>query len=802
MKKLNLILIVLFIFLNNIFAQNVGKNNEKYWYYRERLKWFMIGVGPNPGQSMPAASRDGYTASIFPTTDPLNTFPKVVDYYHDPSGNLVIDPVTNDTAKNYIHGLLSVNDNLNQLGWYIGVLATEWKLLHDEGSDTRNTEKELYYALYALRRLDNTDFCLQQNGDINPTGSNQHCVGNIPNDGFFLREDFPFSANPDDPSQDMVPSLTSKGNNKPHLFVVDHTNSFAHNGIHGDPNNHNKYGCNDSKYYTPGTAAICVPWSNCMSQDHGIRLMMGLSLVSALVDVNANYNGTAFQDGYTSFQGEARQIAFDMLQYFQHGDWLIFKPGYSPSGVSTVAMYATAYYSWVAVPAIAVMIASGIPPTQAIATYVLATNAPYAASAILNTTFGNLVPRGNTPMKYGYGFAQAGKKICGGTNQFLDFFTTTPEAVFMWKCNAFSTTTIIDHSNMNMSLLLACMGDSWNIGSQGTEIAINNIESNYNFDGHFYSLLWANLHNKTLNTSFTPITDVEGVLNTAPCEGPTSGSSNDWFHTNRFNFSAGAINPTPSKNDVGNNGLDYMLLYNLYYLYYRSQLPKYFTSWDNNSTNIWYRDHFDLQDPNHALTFPMTLPSSNGSDNYSQIGTTAHPLSIRAEDYIIDGTTQILAGADVTFRSGNSNVLQLTPGFYAAPGSNWDASKNLFQYSDCSPITGNYDRHATTTKDETEPIHISNFLSSSFTNDAFINIAPNPFSSNTIIQMYLPSAQANTTLTMYNMLGEQVKIIVNTTTLTEGIHQYDIIRENLPSGIYQLQLKTNNGIINKQVVIQ
>jgi hypothetical protein len=101
MKKLNLIFIGLFIFSNNIFAQNVGKNNEKYWYYRERLKWFMLGVGPNAGQSMPAASRDGYNASIFPRTDPDNTLP-VVDYYHDPNGKLVINLATNDTAKNLL----------------------------------------------------------------------------------------------------------------------------------------------------------------------------------------------------------------------------------------------------------------------------------------------------------------------------------------------------------------------------------------------------------------------------------------------------------------------------------------------------------------------------------------------------------------------------------------------------------------------------------------------------------------------------------------------------------------------------
>jgi hypothetical protein len=56
MKKITQLLIFILIAINNIHSQDVGKNNEKYWYYRERLtRWFMNGIGPNSGQSMPAA---------------------------------------------------------------------------------------------------------------------------------------------------------------------------------------------------------------------------------------------------------------------------------------------------------------------------------------------------------------------------------------------------------------------------------------------------------------------------------------------------------------------------------------------------------------------------------------------------------------------------------------------------------------------------------------------------------------------------------------------------------------------------
>jgi hypothetical protein len=52
------------------------------------------------------------------------------------------------------------------------------------------------------------------------------------------------------------------------------------------------------------------------------------------------------------------------------------------------------------------------------------------------------------------------------------------------------------------------------------------------------------------------------------------------------------------------------------------------------------------------------------------------------------------------------------------------------------------------------------------------------------------------------MLGEQVRVIINSVALSEGMHQYTIDRNNLSSGIYQLQLKTESGVINKQIVIQ
>lgn len=47
-----------------------------------------------------------------------------------------------------------INDEGWPQGYYLAVLATEWKLLHEAGQSTTKTEEELYYALKTLDRLD------------------------------------------------------------------------------------------------------------------------------------------------------------------------------------------------------------------------------------------------------------------------------------------------------------------------------------------------------------------------------------------------------------------------------------------------------------------------------------------------------------------------------------------------------------------------------------------------------------------------------------------------------------------------
>jgi len=116
MKKIIYALLFVFI-ITDIYAQDIiheYQNLQKYWYYRFRLKNDFMLVGDCQGCSMPANTRN----------------------------------------KGLQNNLYWSDGGASDLGWYIGILATEYKLLSDAGEPTDTTVMELYYALEAFNRID------------------------------------------------------------------------------------------------------------------------------------------------------------------------------------------------------------------------------------------------------------------------------------------------------------------------------------------------------------------------------------------------------------------------------------------------------------------------------------------------------------------------------------------------------------------------------------------------------------------------------------------------------------------------
>lgn len=118
------ILILLYILHVGIFYGQTSEVDlhKKYWYYKSRFNNDFISIGTNTGQSIPFNQR-GFNE----------------DYTY-----------TAPTAT------LKTGDGTVQLGIYISVLATEYRLLKDKGQFDAlpRVKHELFCALNAVNRLD------------------------------------------------------------------------------------------------------------------------------------------------------------------------------------------------------------------------------------------------------------------------------------------------------------------------------------------------------------------------------------------------------------------------------------------------------------------------------------------------------------------------------------------------------------------------------------------------------------------------------------------------------------------------
>ncbi len=142
----------------NLLAQNAVNNMQKYVYYKQRFLNNFIAVGNGMGESLPMDIR---------RLEKQNT-----------------------TNGQWVHEF-GLSDASLRLGWYIAVLATEYKLLNVQGLDTYQTRKELYYALEAFNRLD-----LNAESYFNlaaPNNNPNQAISPSSDDlnGFFIRDDMP-----------------------------------------------------------------------------------------------------------------------------------------------------------------------------------------------------------------------------------------------------------------------------------------------------------------------------------------------------------------------------------------------------------------------------------------------------------------------------------------------------------------------------------------------------------------------------------------------------------------------------------
>ncbi|MBE0570653.1 MAG: T9SS type A sorting domain-containing protein, partial [Ignavibacteriaceae bacterium] len=79
---------------------------------------------------------------------------------------------------------------------------------------------------------------------------------------------------------------------------------------------------------------------------------------------------------------------------------------------------------------------------------------------------------------------------------------------------------------------------------------------------------------------------------------------------------------------------------------------------------------------------------------------------------------------------------------------------------------------------------------------------PNPFNPSTVIEFSLPEDVSNVKLSIYNALGEKVAELVHT-SLVAGRYSYTWNAQNVATGIYIYELRTDNFVsVRKMVLIK
>lgn len=314
MRKYNLIkqiLILQFISIQLIAQSSDYDLHNKYWFYKTRFNNDFISIGTSPGQSIPFNQReyrDSYT-------------------YSDPSSKL------------------KVGDGTVQLGIYIGVLATEYRMLKDKGEDVSNVKHELFCALNAINRLDyNAEPIISNNP--HPKNYNSPMQSNL--NGFFVRDDIPSNFIKNNYNSFNYYNNGKDADGNPNR--IDKDKGFTQLNTMGQIITSSSY----SSFYNPEDTI--KPWNDISTDKHGILngmeesqdqmyyLLFGTALVSKLVDVGETDGGSIFgnESGETSLKKEAINISDRLIKHAKgSGDWVIRDPANGNNkvqvGASTIA---------------------------------------------------------------------------------------------------------------------------------------------------------------------------------------------------------------------------------------------------------------------------------------------------------------------------------------------------------------------------------------------------------------------------------------------------------------------------------
>ncbi len=683
------------LFGNSVFSQSEDAANlAKYWSYRTRLNNYFVSVGPDQGQSVPCSVRNQYGDE------------------------------------------LSLGDGPVYMGYYLGVLSTEYQLLGRSYQPTDQALTELKYALKALRRMD----ILADQEWIGFTGAANPAPTDM--NGFTLRDDIPvnflrlhtelndvcgsqigYNLNDGIPGQDG--KVTSN-------YALIHDNIYSPLLQNG-----NMESC-DHSYFTP-------------SVDNIIGLLMGYALVERSVEKGSiafidtyltKINGTVTYD-VIDFVSEVQQQTTLLTQYLENGEFMASGAG----------------EEW---------------------------NCHYPDGLQLCNK------QGGDGLFWCYGIAKAAQYITGTT--FNNFIPSDAEFLYDNFATDLGRPGSNDRQNIRLAMICAAICDDWNGDVKGSIVHQGQWEG-YGYE-IFYGLLNRYLNSHSINDA--PSIDncsVRDLLTSAPQTGP-------YYHTrtispavpptyilgvevdpgspavyalyaapsgwgSSYRFFADSPQQDGGGGFTGNfNGLDYMLLHNLFYLAQNPITSTTISGFYPAIAGFGTPEGF-YPTPYIPTTDPRSIISvsnlSVGSANLGALGGSP------TQGYVdVLGSTK---GIDITSLSVNNG------GHFLA---------NCQPYSGCEPDYTAFDLRTKSTTvgghGSSSPPPITNNTQSSLNSDALGNY-PNPVSSETTFSFNLEKPET-CTLEIFDLSGKKLKTLIQNKALDSGAYNLSFDLSDLGDGIY------------------
>lgn len=712
-----------------VLGQSDAMNLQKYWYYRDRfLNGFTI-IGDGPGESLAAHAR-------FKNFD-------------------------NNQQSEIGFGA----DNTIDLAWYWAVLATEYKLLKDHDLDYTKTKKELYYALQAFNRLDVKAESYYRDSAY----PSSYPATDL--NGFFMRNDIESRAGYSY-WENHATELSNSTFDLPEIHDLQNATSDL-----------DQFGIIPTDYRFRATNC---QGSGEMSKDQVFNLIMGLALIKKCVDPDDYYaddiGARIFMDGEISFVQETKNIANRLMAICSGYSW----------GNEEICL------DW---------------------------SGENGNKWCINNPVLNIAVSGNTcccgvGSVGGTGAAKYGiaKAIMYITDQVIGDYLTTAEqseGYIAWQLGDAlqNDNAPVGDGEYYKVIMLAAIGHSLhssyipyeNNTQQQLCTATHSIDHGTLWGGWIdcpiIPLLHAYLHDKELDCFDQ--SEYSDLLSSAPCEGPYNFSSIDgfpsystyeWSSDNRFVWPERRGDWTidqPAKSGEY-NGLDYMLLHNLYYLYYG--FP---AQWEIGSYNpLVFSDQIEYTNVNYYIEkydYPRQDYVDLGPGNASytvDIGTNEHPKVVSAFHTISSGKV-IGIGGNVTYKFGDlDGFIEIPPGFDAV---NADFFEMIQDPLTCNTTSNVYEKHASSST--------SNFHSSTYnpvtpfiippTIDSVIHfqnikLYPNPASNSVTI-----TTGDNQTykLVMADMYGKAVKEI----SFNGPAYQMNL--SAITVGVYMVQVSDQSGQI-------